>query len=798
MDGSAEWPHLFWNQGVSAMTDDDFAGREKAAKMLKDSDRLFKAIVTTSQEWIWSIDIAGKHFFSNPAVEKMLGFRPEEIIGRAWHQMVHPDDVAKVKDTLADSVAQRIGWRNLVLRWRNKDGTYRWLESNSVPVLDDAGRVIGFHGSDRDITDRIRSEADLQSNEARFRLMFQNAPMPYQSLDEEGRFIDVNQTFLDTLGYRREELIGKYFGDILHHDWVDHFKTNFPRFKAVGEVLGVEFEMVKKDGTTILVYFNGKIQRDSVGRFERTHCIFQDITERRKAEAGLKQAEARHAKMVANIGDVIVIIDKEGINRYKSPNIENWFGWQPEEVVGRPALENVHPDDIERAAVSLGQMFQTPNRTLTDQFRYRCKNGRYKWIEFTGTNLLHDPDIQGVLGNYHDITERKQAEAAREKLEAQVRHSQKMESVGRLAGGVAHDFNNMLGVILGHTEMALEQVVPSQAIYDDLQEINKAARRSADLTRQLLAFARKQTVTPKVLDLNRTVEGMLKMLRRLIGEEIELAWHPGAGLWPVNVDTTQIDQILANLCVNARDAISGTGTIVIGTENVTVDTTVVDEPDAPQPGDFVRLTVQDDGAGMDDATIEHLFEPFYTTKPIGQGTGLGLATVYGIVKQNGGFIRVRSKPGEGATFLLHFPRHHEAANHSLSSEPSPRPASGRDTILLVEDEPSILHMITEILQRKGYQVLAAAGPDRALELARTHEGPIHLLMTDVVMPAMNGRELATQVRLLHPAIRCLFMSGYTADVIAKHGVLEDGVHFIQKPFSVNALALKVRACLDAA
>ncbi|MCJ8501036.1 hybrid sensor histidine kinase/response regulator [Desulfatitalea alkaliphila] len=780
------------------MTDDDFAGRANAAEMLKDSDRLFKAIVTTSQEWIWSIDIAGKHIFSNPAVEKILGRRPEEITGSAWHQMVHPEDVAKVKDALSKSMAQRTGWRNLVLRWRHKDGTFRWLESNAVAVLDDAGRVIGFHGSDRDITDRTRSEEDLQSNEARFRLMFQNAPMPYQSLDEEGRFIDVNQAFLDTLGYRREELIGKYFGDILHPDWVDHFKTNFPRFKAVGEVLGVEFEMVKKDGGTILVYFNGKIQRDVIGRFERTHCIFQDITERRRAEAGLKQAEARHAKMIANIGDVIVIIDQEGINRYKSPNIAKWFGWQPEELIGRPALENVHPDDIQRATDSLGQLFQAPNRTLTDQFRYRCKDGHYKWIEFTGTNLLHDPDIQGVLGNYHDITERKQAEVEREKLETQMRHSQKMESVGRLAGGVAHDFNNMLGVILGHTEMALEQVAPSQPVYDDLQEIGKAARRSADLTRQLLAFARKQTVAPKVLDLNRTVEGMLKMLRRLIGEEVELAWHPGARLWPVKVDTTQIDQILANLCVNARDAIDGAGTIVIGTENATVETTVSDEPDAPPPGDFVRLTVQDDGAGMDEATIEHLFEPFYTTKPIGQGTGLGLATVYGIVKQNGGFIRVQSRPGEGTTFSLHFPRHHEAANHSLPSEPPPRPASGRDTILLVEDEPSILHMITQILHRKGYRVLAAAGPDRALELARTHEGPIHLLMTDVVMPAMNGRELATQVRLLHPAIRCLFMSGYTADVIAKHGVLEEGVHFIQKPFSVNALALKVRACLETA
>ena len=394
-----------------------------------------------------------------------------------------------------------------------------------------------------------------------------------------------------------------------------------------------------------------------------------------------------------------------------------------------------------------------------------------------------------------DITERKRAEEEQAKLEGQLQQSQKMESVGRLAGGVAHDFNNMLGVILGHVELALEVVDSANPVFTDLREIQKAGRRSAELTNQLLAFARKQTVAPKVLDLNQTLAGMLKMLQRLIGEDIDLAWLPDTSLWSVKADPSQIDQILANLCVNARDAIADTGKVTIETGNKVFDEDYCASHAGYVPGDYVRLAVSDDGCGMDKETQAHLFEPFFTTKPVGQGTGLGLATVYGIVKQNNGILNEYSEPGHGTTFRIYLPRH---ADEAVAVEAGQEKSAtrGSETILVVEDEPAILALTKTMLERLGYQVLVASSPGQAIQVAAEYTGQIHLLMTDVVMPEMNGRDLASQLSSTFPALKKLYMSGYTANVIAHHGVLDEGVIFIQKPFSKSDLARRIRAALD--
>ncbi|MDK9708892.1 MAG: PocR ligand-binding domain-containing protein [Desulforhopalus sp.] len=391
--------------------------------------------------------------------------------------------------------------------------------------------------------------------------------------------------------------------------------------------------------------------------------------------------------------------------------------------------------------------------------------------------------------------ERREAEHETALLQTQLIQAQKMESIGRLAGGVSHDFNNMLGVILGHVEMAEEYVDPASPISIDLREIKKAASRSADLTRQLLAFARKQTVSPKVLDLNEIVESLLKMLRRLIGENIDLTWLPGKNLWPVHIDPSQIDQILANLTINSRDAISGVGRMTIETANMDIDEDYCTNHVGFMPGSYVTLTVSDTGCGMDRETREHIFEPFFTTKEVGQGTGLGLATIYGIVKQNEGFINVYSEPGEGASFRIFFPRYRGESLKIDQYKPLESPEQGRETILLVEDEPSILQLGIRMLERLGYHVLPAPTPNEALKVAERYEGEIHLLLTDVIMPEMNGRTLAKQLRSLHPRMRQMFMSGYTADVIAHHGVLDEGVQFIQKPFTKAELSIKVRQAL---
>jgi CheY-like chemotaxis protein len=363
---------------------------------------------------------------------------------------------------------------------------------------------------------------------------------------------------------------------------------------------------------------------------------------------------------------------------------------------------------------------------------------------------------------------------------------------------VAHDFNNMLGAILGNAELALEALGPSHPARADLLEIQEAARRSADLTRQLLAFARRETVAPKVLDLNEAVGGMVKMLERLVGEGVNLAWRPGDSLWPVRMDPSQIDQVLANLVVNARDAVGDAGSVEVATENASLDAGFCATRTDARPGDYVVLTVRDDGCGMSANTMSHLFEPFFTTKAAGTGTGLGLATVYGVASQNGGFVDVSSEVGGGSEFRVYMPRHEGRSAAPSERAPSDLGHGGGETVLLVEDEPAILRLGAVMLERLGYRVITAATPGEAIRLARENSGEIRLLITDVVMPEMNGRDLARNLLSLYPDMSRLFMSGYTADVIAHHGVLDDGVHFLQKPFSTQDLAAKVREALDAA
>ncbi|MDG4475635.1 ATP-binding protein [Thiovibrio frasassiensis] len=405
------------------------------------------------------------------------------------------------------------------------------------------------------------------------------------------------------------------------------------------------------------------------------------------------------------------------------------------------------------------------------------------------------PGQEMMISTVWDVTDRKRNEAEKEKLQAQLLQSQKMESVGRLAGGVAHDFNNMLQTILGYCDLSLSELEATNPLHENLREIHKAAMRSADLTRQLLAFARKQTVSPKILDLNDTVGGMLKMLQRLLGEDIDLAWLPGHDLWPVKMDPSQLDQILANLAVNARDAIADTGKITIETENVSRDAAYcADHPDC-LPGEYVLLAVSDNGCGMDKEILAQIFEPFFTTKEKDKGTGLGLATVYGVVRQNNGFINVYSEPGQGTTFSIYLPSFSSEEVTPTETRLAEEPTGGTETVLLVEDEATLLHLGKTILQRLGYTVLAASTPMAAIELAQEHPGEIHLLITDVVMPEMNGRDLAKRLVSLRPTMHCLFMSGYTANVIAHHGVLDTDIHFIQKPFSIDDLARTARETL---
>ncbi len=512
------------------------------------------------------------------------------------------------------------------------------------------------------------------------------------------------------------------------------------------------------------------------------------------------RSQARYRALVETPADMMVMyMAPDGRYLYVSPQSSIMTGYPPEAYYEDSAMGSriCHPDDVDAARQAFLRV-AAGGPQEQHEIRFRHRDGTVRWRLQTLSSVRDTTgQVEAVQVIFQEITQRKQAEIERKQLQNQLLQAQKMESVGRLAGGVAHDFNNMLSVILGYTQMALKQVDPDDALHAYLNEILNAGQRSADITRHLLAFARQQPIAPRRLDLNETVEGMLKVLRRLIGEDLDLAWLPGARLWPVNMDPGQLDQLLANLCVNARDAIDGVGKVTIETGNTTFDSAYCAEHAGFIPGDFVMLAVSDNGCGMDKETLEHVFEPFFTTKEVGQGTGLGLSTVYGIVKQNRGFVNVYSEPGKGTTVRIYMPRHEgNTAVAQATENAADLPLSRGETVLLVEDERAMLQMSGQMLEQLGYRVLKAVTPEDALRIAAEHSGQIELLFTDVVMPHMNGRELVQRLKDSHPDLTVLFMSGYTANAIVHHGVLDEGMHFIQKPFDLEQLAVKVRQVLD--
>jgi len=539
--------------------------------------------------------------------------------------------------------------------------------------------------------------------------------------------------------------------------------------------------------------YTAEIERKVSQEIRTNQQLAAEISERQQAEAALRESEARYRELFVSNPHPMWIYDLESLAFLDVNDAAILhYGYSDEEFLSM-TIKDIRPsEDVSRLLDNVDRVGDGLDKAGI--WRHIRKDGSVIEVEITSHVLLFD-ERRTELVLVNDITERRQVEAEREKLQAQLLQAQKMESVGRLAGGVAHDFNNMLGVILGRAEMMFMGIKPGDPHFTDLQEIYKAAQRSADLTRQLLAFARKQTIAPRVLDLNDTVEGILKMLRRLIGEDIDLVWKPDTFLWPVRVDPAQVDQVLANLCVNARDAIFGTGKVTIETNNVFFDQAYCASHAEAKPGQYVMLAVSDDGCGMDKETLGNLFEPFFTTKEVGEGTGLGLAMIYGIVKQNNGFINVYSEPGQGTTFKLYLPRTREA-DEAIGEPVAKTIETGSETVLLVEDEESILRLGTAVLEKFGYNVLAACTPGEAISMAEQSEGMIHLLVTDVVMPEMNGKELKARIEKLRPDIKVLFMSGYTGNVIVHQGILEGDVHFLQKPFSVNSLVGKVRDVLD--
>lgn len=632
---------------------------------------------------------------------------------------------------------------------------------------------------------RRESENRLQKSEEKFRCLFQYHIAAQLILDPDtGQIVDANKAAENFYGWSVAELQCKCIQDIntLSPEQVA-LKMN--KAKSLKR-FHFEFKHRLADGSIRDVeVYSSSIEIE--GR-QLLHSIIHDISDREKAEESLKASEARFRKMVEDAPDPIFIQTQMRFS-YLNQKALNLFGAKDaQELIGSPVMERFHPDYHASVKQRIKGLNEHRKPTELMEQKYLRMDGSTVLVEVTAQPIMYE-DNDGALVFVRDVTERKN-------LEAQLMQAQKMESVGRLAGGIAHDYNNMLSIILGYTDFAFEKIDTKHPLFSDLEQIHTAAERSVDITRQLLAFSRKQTIEPTLLDLNESVEGMLKMLRRLIGEDIDIAWHPGEHLWPVFMDPSQLNQMIVNLCVNARDAIKNVGKITIETSTKSFDDEYCTEHVGFRPGDYIMVAVSDDGCGMDKDLQSHIFEPFFTTKEMGKGTGLGLSTVYGIVKQNNGFINVYSEPGQGSTFRIYIPRPEALLKKLEKKKPTLPYASGDETILLVEDDQAILKMTKMMLERVGYSVLSASKPEEAIEIANKHSGQIHLFITDVVMPEMNGRDLSKNILSIYPNLKTLFMSGYTANVIAHHGVLDEGVNFIQKPFSREQISVKVRELLD--
>ncbi|MCF8026264.1 MAG: PAS domain S-box protein [Desulfobacteraceae bacterium] len=792
----------------------DITERKRMEDALRRERDLTQRYLDTTQTMMVALDAEGRITMINRSGCQLLGYTEEEILGRNWFEtcLSQPEGKESVypvfRRIMAGNLASAEYFENSVIC---RDGTQRLMGWRNAFLEDDEGRVVGALSSGEDITERKRAEQQLRVSEEKYRMLVENLNEVIYALDEKGAITYVSPTVESVGGYTPSELLGKQFVDFVHPDDRDTRVKQFHKTLS-GIKEPSEYRFLTKDNQVLWIRTTARPLYKE-GQVAGVQGVLADITERKWAEAERAEQHALIEAIYRNAPLIMMVLDGERRLRQVNGFAAQFAGRPTEEMLGLrsgAALRCLHAIDDPQGC-GFGEFCNSCaiRNTVLDTlengashlqveasfyFSSEDKTRALTLLVSTTPIIFHDENM--ALVTMMDITQRKQAEDEREKLQSQLLQAQKLESVGRLAGGVAHDFNNMLTIINGYAEMMTAEISPSEPLYDNALQIHEAGKRSAVIVSKLLAFARKQTISPEVMNLNDNVASMLKMLQRLIGENINLLWKPGQHLWLVKMDYSQLDQILVNLVVNASDAIAEIGKITIETKNVEFDQQYCDAHTGFVPGQFVMLAVSDSGCGMEKDVLDNLFEPFFTTKEIGKGTGLGLPTVYGIVKQNKGFINVYSEPGQGTTLRIYLPRHVEGAVALDGENQEQYPPGNGETVLVLEDEVSVLNLAKTMLEKLGYKVLPASSVHKALALVQSCDGAIDLLLTDVVMPERNGRDFANQVNSLYPGIKTLFMSGYTADAIVRQGILEDGVHYIQKPFSIKELAIKVRKAIE--
>jgi two-component system, cell cycle sensor histidine kinase and response regulator CckA len=757
---------------------------------IAERDARYKTLLEHAREGVVA-EAEGRIIFANPAAMKIFGWtRDDAWSGRSFLDLAAEES----RDTLA-SILSAASTGGLPTRHEltgiRSDGSRFEMEITPARMM--------FQGKParqailRDITDRRRAEQVLRESEERYRLLFENNPQPMWVIDRETlAFLAVNEAACRHYGYGREEFLAMKIQDIQPTGDIAALletRSESREFRWAGA-----WRHRKKDGTMIEVevashplHFSGR---------EAQLVLSNDVTERKRAEEALRQSEQKYRDIfdLATLG--IYQSRPDGSFLTANGPLAEMLGYESPEELMKRNLEEIYAVHGERAAVVA--RFVSEGRASRQEIRWRRKDGTSIWIELDA-RVVRNPDgtTRYFEGFVHDITERKESEEEKRKLQEQLVQAQKMEAVGQLAGGIAHDFNNLLTAITGYSELLLNELPAEDLRRSHAEEIRKAGERAGSLTQQLLAFSRRQVLEPRVLDVNTVVSDIERMLRRLIGEHIELKTSKAADLWKVKADPGQVEQAILNLVLNARDAMPTGGVLSVETSNADLDESFSRTHVPTQPGPYVCVAVSDTGIGISDEIKARLFEPFFTTKERGKGTGLGLSTSYGIIKQSGGYVWCESAVGRGTTFRVFLPRVEEPVAELVERRTPPPLHPGDETVLLVEDEPEVRSLVQRILKTQGYTVVTAANPDEAVAVAREFKGKIELMVTDVVMPGMSGLQLADRLHPTRPNMRVLFVSGYTDDAMGPQGILEPGKAFLQKPFTPNALARKIREVLDA-
>ncbi|MFB3789198.1 MAG: PAS domain S-box protein [bacterium] len=777
----------------------DITDRKRAEDTLRESEYRYRTIIENTSDCVWRVSMNGVTTFASPSVKKILGYEPEEITGRSFKDLLTPDSYQLVRLEVDRLLRGDPGEDELIfeLSFVRKDGGVIAGETRGVVIRDLEGTPIEIAGITRDVTQRKRTADALRQSQALIEKAQEVGGIGFWNTDirtglliwskgvyrifgmEEDQFDNLRETFYAHVHPEDRGLIADALRVAIETE----------------NVYQVEHRIVLPSGVVRWVSEQAEVVRGPEGQPVQMIGTVQDITSRKLAEIELRDSKHRLETLIQASPVAVIVHNLHQRIILWNKAAERMFGWKESEILGQrcPIVPEEKQEEHQK-------MFQDGLRgipIINREVTRRRKDGSPIYVILSTAPLWNNRgQVDGVMAILVDITKQKKSEEERVKLEYQLQHSQKMEAIGKLAGGVAHDFNNLLMVIEGYSEIALNRLDPDLPIRKEIEEIRQAAGRAKMITRQLLTFSRKQQIQPILLNLNRVVSDFEKILCRLIGEDIRVITRLDPRLGTIKADPTQIEQVIANLAVNARDAMPQGGKLIIDTSNQDLDESYTHQFVGLQPGPYVLLAVTDTGCGMDAETLTHIFEPFFTTKSETGGTGLGLSTVYGITKQNGGHINVYSELGTGSSFKIYFPRvEAQSGDPGLPPRKDALPA-GSETILIAEDEDPVRKLTARILLECGYRILEAASCNEAFALSRGFPEPIHLLLTDVVMPVMSGRELAAQLASERPGLKVVYMSGYTGDAVVQHGILESETAFLQKPFTPAALAQKIRTVLD--